>query len=596
MNITDLEKKLTTSRDNEEKVKFLNELSITNLDNAPEKTLEYGMKALELAKKLNNHKEIVIALTNIANIHFKLSKYNDALKYYYKVIEKIGATENKQVRANCLNKVGIIYYKQCNYDKALEYLQLSLKIHEDISNDNRGIADLMNNFGLVYWRLKYYDKAIEYHQKALIIREDNNFLKDTAVSLNNIGLIYYELSKYDIALSYYQKSLNIVEELNELQESSMLFNNIGLIHYKTGNLEEALNCYLKCIKKAEEIADKRNIANTLSNIGDIYAEMERYDDALSYLEKSLKLSKEIESKKLIMDCYEQFFEVYKKIKNYKKSLIYFELFSKMKDTIYSQESSKKIAELQTSYETEKKEKEAEIYKLKNIELAQANQQLEKEIIERKKAEETIKVGRGRLKMLNKIIRHDLSNDFIVIKSAVRLYKKRSNLTMIDEIEKRVDKSLNIISSYRRYESFIDEHIDLEEIAVNELLEKLILDFPEMKFIITGSCKVLADETLISVFTNLITNSIIHGNATQMEVKISLDKHICSMKFCDNGIGIAPDIMENIFEEGFYYGKSGHTGVGLHIVRQTIEYFGGTITVEKNEPNGATFVINLKKAL
>lgn len=238
---------------------------------------------------------------------------------------------------------------------------------------------------------------------------------------------------------------------------------------------------------------------------------------------------------------------------------------------------------------------AEIKK-QNTELIETNTQLENEINERKKAEETVKIGRERLKMLNKIIRHDLSNDFIVIKSAIKLYKTRSNFKMLDEIEKRADKSLDVIASYRRYETFIDENVGLEEISINDLLNKLVLDFPDMKFNISGKCKVFADETLNSVFSNLVTNSIMHGKATQIDIKISSKENICTIKFRDNGSGIPNEIIDKIFDEGFYYGKSGHTGVGLHIVRKTIENFGGSISVDKNEINAASFVLTMRKTI
>jgi len=52
----------------------------------------------------------------------------------------------------------------------------------------------------------------------------------------------------------------------------------------------------------------------------------------------------------------------------------------------------------------------------------------------------------------------------------------------------------------------------------------------------------------------------------------------------------------IFDEGFHYGESGHTGIGLYIVKRTIEEYDGEVLVEDNKPHGAIFVIRLKKAI
>ncbi|MCD4818389.1 MAG: PAS domain S-box protein [Candidatus Cloacimonetes bacterium] len=222
--------------------------------------------------------------------------------------------------------------------------------------------------------------------------------------------------------------------------------------------------------------------------------------------------------------------------------------------------------------------------------------LTRDITERKKAEEAIKIGRERLKMLNKIIRHDLSNDFVVIKSATKIFKATSDVDMLTEIEKRVNKSLETIANYREYEYFIDSNSNLNEVELRKLINNLIVEFPNIKFNIQGNCKVYGDDALGSIFINLITNSIKHGNSSEIGIKISSDRNLCKIKFIDNGIGIPDKIKDKIFNEGFFYGKTGHTGIGLHIVRKTVESYGGSITVKKNKPNGAVFIIVLKKAL
>ncbi len=220
----------------------------------------------------------------------------------------------------------------------------------------------------------------------------------------------------------------------------------------------------------------------------------------------------------------------------------------------------------------------------------------KDITERKQAEEEIKISRERLKILNKIIRHDLSNDFNVIRSAVRIFKDNFNAEMLDEIEKRAERSINTIDDYKNYESFIDSNTNLYEIEITDLINNLIFEFPKIKFNIEGEGKVFADDALGSVFTNLISNSIKHGDSSKIDISISSDKNICKIMFMDDGKEIPDKIKDKIFEEGFVFGKAGHTGIELHIVRKTIEHYGGYISVEDNKPQGTIFIIRLRNAL
>jgi len=219
-----------------------------------------------------------------------------------------------------------------------------------------------------------------------------------------------------------------------------------------------------------------------------------------------------------------------------------------------------------------------------------------DITERKQAEEALRASKERIQMLNKIIRHDLANDLTVIKSAINIFKRTSDLEMISEIEKRINKSRKTIDSSKEYEDFINSNTKLREIEIYDLVSAIVSEYPQIAIQLEGKCKCFADETIYSVFHNLISNAINHGNSTKLKINVQSDKENCLIRIADNGKGIPDKIKGRIFEEGFCYGKTGHTGIGLHIVKNTIERFGGSISVEDNEPNGAVFSFTLRKVL
>ncbi len=218
----------------------------------------------------------------------------------------------------------------------------------------------------------------------------------------------------------------------------------------------------------------------------------------------------------------------------------------------------------------------------------------RDISENKQAQGIILNGRERLKNLNRIIRHDLSNDLIVIRSGLKLYKRDADKGMLEEIENRVNKSIKTIYEYKDYEDFIDSNAKLKEADISPFLNDLIKDFPELKFIIEGDCMVFTDDTLRSVFINLINNSLKHGKATEIKIRVLSEKDACKIEFLDNGTGIPDEIRDKIFEEGFYYGESGNTGMGLSIVKQTLKSYGGSISLAEDQKNGTCFIIELKK--
>ena len=101
--------------------------------------------------------------------------------------------------------------------------------------------------------------------------------------------------------------------------------------------------------------------------------------------------------------------------------------------------------------------------------------------------------------------------------------------------------------------------------------------------------VFADPMFEKVFTNLLDNSLRHGERVT-EVRVSSHKEgtVLIVMWEDNGIGIALGDKEQIFEKGF--GK--HTGLGLFLVREILSLTGITITETGVPGTGARFEIRV----
>jgi len=137
---------------------------------------------------------------------------------------------------------------------------------------------------------------------------------------------------------------------------------------------------------------------------------------------------------------------------------------------------------------------------------------------------------------------------------------------------------------------------LDEYDLEKVTHNFINSYPSMKINITGSGKVYADNALYSIFENIINNAAKHSNTETLDINISYENDYCVIRFADRGIGIPDGIKDKIFNEGYHFGKAGHTGIGLYIVRRTVEEYGGEVFVEDNKPKGAVFVVRLRRAI
>jgi tetratricopeptide (TPR) repeat protein len=350
--------------DNKEKVYILNELAKAYWRISPLKSVKYGGKSAELAIKLGDIKGEALAYNSIGVGYNYLGDYKKALEFHIKALKMRKKIGDKKYIASSLTNLGLVYEKLSNYSKALEYYLKSLKLNEEIG-DKTGIATSSVNIGNIYEELKNYNNALEYYQNSLKLFKETNNKMGISVCINNIGLIYSAMGNYQESLKFYLESLKISEKMESLMDISNSLMNIGTTYFLLKNYEKALDFFLRALKLSQDNENKYDIALILNNIGANYTLLGNYDNAYTYLNKSFKVSKDIGARDLEKENYQYFSELYLEKKDYKKALEYYKLYIGVKDSIFTDESSEKIAEMQTKYETEKKEKENEILKKDN---------------------------------------------------------------------------------------------------------------------------------------------------------------------------------------------------------------------------------------
>lgn len=198
-----------------------------------------------------------------------------------------------------------------------------------------------------------------------------------------------------------------------------------------------------------------------------------------------------------------------------------------------------------------------------------------------------------LKIINKILRHDIINKLTVVKYSLSLYKEKEDKKLLDKMDASIDGGIKLIERVRELEESILNKGELSPISIKKTVNEISKNI-QVPVKIKGDAKILADEALFSVFENILNNAIIHGGADRIEINISSVDNICTIKIKDYGIGVPELIKDNIFNEGLSYGKNKGSGLGLFIAKKTIERYGGTIELRDNKPSGATFVIKLKR--
>ena len=576
--IDSLFQQLRTAQQDTNKVLLLHELSREFFSNDLERAMKYTNRALFLSEKLDYKKGIALSYNNLGIIHYYKAIYSQALEYHDKSLELMEELGNKKGMAGSYNNMGAVLTDQGNYPKALEVYFNSLRILEELG-DKKGMAGTYNNIGNVHSYQGNYPEALKFYNKSLALNEELGDESGMANSYNNMGIIYFEEGEYDKALDYHFKSLNIRQERGDMRGVAGSYSNIGDVYKVEKEFAKALEYQQKALSIQEEIGDKKGMTYSLKGIGSIYSIQGEKNKAIRNLKRSVAIAKEIGAKAELKDAFEELALAYKQQGDYAKAFQYQEKHSALKDSLFSEETNIKTANLHAKYENEKKQKEIELLRRANeiqeLELSQNRVFIygilggfflilifafivAKTNRERKVAfdllsrqNDDIRKQKEEKEVLLKEIHHRVKNNLQVINSLIRIqsnYIEDSKaLELFDECQTRVI-SMALIHE-KMYESNDLAAVNIKE-YITQLTNNLISTYRLKQAVdldIRVTVKHLGINTLIPLgllLNELISNSLKHGFPDRNEgrIMVYLDKldDMYQLIVGDDGVGIPAD--------------------------------------------------------
>lgn len=318
----------------------------------------YTIKAIELARKVDSYDIAATAYHRLANMNYLTRNFEGAIEAFNLAAENTILSGDSTRLADRKYMVGVCYYMMGNYPKALEEYQNALKVAEDIDN-KKSQGDILNNIGNIQDELRNYPLALNYLEQSLAIREeigDERYINSTR---ENIATVYSKMGNYQKAFDYYLEVLSFKESNEDESGMSITLMNIGYVNEKLGKFQSALVYYTRSLELLYKLDDNQNIAVCLNNIGDIYYALGKYNQAIDSSRKSLEIAKKLNSKTSIKSSAYSLTKSYVERQNYKEAYFNHVLYSQVKDSLFNEESAKILQEMETKYQTEKKQQEIE---------------------------------------------------------------------------------------------------------------------------------------------------------------------------------------------------------------------------------------------
>ena len=316
----------------------------------------YALKSLEKSLDVNYKLGILKSYIILAHNYIAVGKYDFADSISNLLVTTGKKFKNQNAEAKGYFLIGLSYDYQGLFSQSVKNYIKSLEIMEKIGN-MQGVANCYANIGVVYYFEKLYDKALKSYKIAYKYANEHKLDGLEENLLNNIATLHYQKNELDSALVYYKKSQKIIESMQNQSELGIIFGNIGLVFDEKNSLDSALFYHNLSLQNHLKYNNRYGVTNTYKNLGKLYNSAEEYEKAIFHLEKSIELSKEINSLTELVSAYSHIQKSYKAINNIEKAYEYLNEYMLLKDSVISEKSRKEILEIETKYESEKKEKE-----------------------------------------------------------------------------------------------------------------------------------------------------------------------------------------------------------------------------------------------
>ena len=573
--------------------------------------LKYGDNCPDLKYKAD-------AYNDAGMVKYRLGDFPKCKEYYLKSLDIRTKNGDQAGIGSILGKLGALYQKTGDLNKALECQLQCLQIQEKLHNQIN-IAQTYNNIAVIHSNQKNYRKAIEYAGKALAINQPKYYKNGLVVNYNTMAIAYINLEIYDSALMLLDSVASLAGQIGDKYTTAAAYCNIGNTYEHKQNLPFALQYYLKALDLAKGINNKAAIAMYSLNVGDNYRRQAQYGKAEPYLLTSYQISKELKQKPVIAASSLALYQIYKHSGDLTKASGYVEEAMAVKDSIFNEESSKQIAEMQTKYETNKKEQQLEIQRLQvnrrnilliilsivfvlivvigwlsyhryrlsqkalmNAEMLKQQQLRAKAILdaeeqERRRIGQDLHDGVGQILSAAKLNLSSLQSVMATPNQSDK-DKMQNALDLLDESVKEV----RIISHNMMPNMLIKSGLAA---AVRDFVNKMKVDDKlKMDLDIVGMDKRLdgiVEAVLFRVFQEILNNIMRHSEASQVTIQLlQHDKEIVMM-IEDNGKGF--DVGNKMRNEN---------GIGLKSITSRVGYLHGTVHFDSTPGRGTTVTVEI----
>ncbi|MBD3298566.1 MAG: tetratricopeptide repeat protein [candidate division Zixibacteria bacterium] len=602
----------------------------------PHRGAELMREALEMAQRIGYQPGIAMGLGYLGWAEYSRSDLDSALTHLQEARALLQDSDDRHGYARTLMGLAGVHRSLGNVEHAYATSLEALKIFRDecdLINEAwtlYGLAGGHTDAGDLDRALDDFNACLRLFAEAERRQPVRDAILGRARALNGIGGVYQMRGEYDQALQYHHDSLVIFRNEGAALGEARALDDMGAIYQRQERYAEALECHNDSLRLREQVGNRQAQSTSLINLGTLYTRMGRLDDAIDVLQRALTIAQDVKSRPKEFQAHEALSRAYQNAGDLANALDHHEMFHRVRDAVVGDQTKARVRNLQIAYAVESAEQQAEIERLRNVELKETNERLEQLLNELREAQVQL-IHTEKMASLGQLVStlvHEFNTPLGTIDSALDIYSRT-----VANTESLVDSSSSIeelrgSDRYRRTISAMHENRDVARAAIERMtklvrslksfvrLDEATTQFVDIRQGLDDTLTLLQPEfsdrirltteydtcppvtgnpgELNQVFMNLIANAVqaIDGTGS-ITVRTFANDGYVHVEIADSGVGIPAEQVRQLFDPSFSKrGSRIKAGLGLFTSYNIVQKHGGEIRVESEVGKGSRFTVVL----
>ena len=603
----------------------LNEVIWENRDSNPARSLALAAEALALGQRLHSRRGLAKTYVLRGIVYATSGRLPEAIADFEACRRLRAELGDWEGVAGAINNIAETQAQQGHYEAAVRTYIRALRLEERYGNPDRIAADLAN-LGQVYLQMGRFREALAYQLRYLRLPGRHFDASIDAGARNGVGEAFARLGQPDSARSYFQQALLLSRSNDDRRDEALALAGLGALDARAGHPEPATRALTQALAMQQQLGDEPAQTTTLLSLAGLAAARQPAA-ALARYQQALALARRSHGRESQRAARAGLAATFARLGRFAEAYDQARRAAALRDSLLDEASIHQIVEMQTRYETEKKEArnrlqaaqlrtQRQVIRRRNVQLGAGvvvagllaglayllynRRRLRREVevarerqrLERQRAAAVLEAEEAERRRIGA----DLHDGVGQLLSVVKL-----NLSALgDELQARMqpDEQLRFADAVAVVDESVHEVRDIShDLLPNALLKqglaravRAFLDKMSRPGRLRINLETLGlaeahlppgvEYALYRVVQEAVQNIVKHAHASEINLQLICHADELTLLVEDNGVGFDPATLTPA------------AGVGLQNMGSRLVYLGGELTVDSRPGHGTTIAARL----